>query len=163
MTLTEQATALARKHQEKLRFLVVGVCNTVIGYALFAGWYFALGKFDLGALRYNLALVLAWLISVCISYTNFKLFVFKTRGTNWIAELARSYVVYFAALLVNLAILNFFVRVMHMHPLVGQLASIFIVTIMSYLGHKYFTFGAGRRIETLAEPGVFESDIEEPR
>ncbi|HEY3317662.1 MAG TPA: GtrA family protein [Coriobacteriia bacterium] len=148
------ALALARKHEEKLRFLVTGVVNTAIGYALFA-----LMLLLWGVARYNFALVSGWVVSVCVSYGNFKLFVFKTRGTNWVAELGRSYVVYSAALLVNLAVLNAFVRLAHMHPLVGQAASILIVTMMSYLGHKYFTFR--HVIEAVDDGGVMQRTKDE--
>lgn len=151
--LTQRALTFARTHEEKLRFLLVGVCNTAIGYALFAVMLLLLGTE-----RYSLALVLGWMISVSISYTNFKLFVFKTRGTNWVAEWLRSYIVYAGGLVVNLLILNAFVKLAHMHPLVGQAASIFFVTIISYLGHKYFTFGGRPVIEAVDDSAAFEAD-----
>lgn len=159
------AAGLARKHEEKIRFLVVGFINTVISYGMFAAWYFVLGRFDLGNWRYNLASMLSWVVGVAISYTNFKLFVFKTRGTNWVAELGRSYVVYAASQALNLAILNVLVIVLHLNPLVGQFLTIFAVTIMSFIGHKYFTFGKKHLIESGAvdDGGVFEpEDAEEP-
>jgi putative flippase GtrA len=149
MGLIDTSRVLARKHEEKLRFLVAGIVNTIIGYGLFA-----IMLFIFGTARYNIALVAAWVISVCASYTNFKLFVFKTRGTNWMTELLRSYIVYTGTLAVNLVVLNVFVKLVHLHPLVAQFASIFIVTMISYLGHKYFTFR--HVVEGVDEGGVFE-------
>ena len=156
--IADTARGLARTHEEKLRFLVTGVVNTAFGYGLFA-----LMLLVWGVSRYNYALVSGWVVSVCVSYTNFKLFVFRTRGTNWLAELGRSYLVYAASLAVNLAILNLLVQLAHLHPLLGQFASIFIVTIMSYLGHKYFTFGNRHLIEAVDDGGVFDpSNAEGP-
>ena len=155
--MLERLKKLLVEHEEKVRFLLAGIVNTIFGYGLFAAFYFLFAALRVpGAWRYNVALVVGWVISVCVSYTNFKLFVFRTRGTNWLAELGRSYVVYSAALLVNLGVLNAFVKLAHLHPLAGQAASILIVTIMSYLGHKYFTFGNRHLIEAVDDGGVFE-------
>ncbi len=157
--MLEKLRALLAEHEEKVRFFVTGVVNTIFGYGLFAAMYFLFGRLGVpGAWHYNLALVVGWVVSVCVSYTNFKLFVFKTRGTNWLAELARSYVVYAGALGVNLAIYNAFIYFLHLHPLVAQFATIFFVTIVSYFGHKYFTFGAKHAVEAIDDGGVFSEE-----
>jgi putative flippase GtrA len=140
--LRPRLAAFARTHDEKLRFLVTGGFNTLVGYGLFA-----LALLLLGVDRYNIALAASWTVSVLVSYSTFKAFVFRTRGTNRLHELGRSYLVYAGTLLANLAVLNLMVKVAGLHPLVGQLASIAVVTVLSYLGHKYFTFSGAARAD----------------
>jgi putative flippase GtrA len=157
--MTAEGGAVARlrglvtQHEEKVRFLFAGMFNTALGYALFALLLALFGKE-----RYNAALGTQWAISVSISYVVFKRFVFKTRGTNWLGEWLRSYIVYAASLAINLLLLNLFVIGLHLHPLFAQLACIFLVTILSYVGHKYFTFRHVPEPVGLVEP---MPDVEE--
>lgn len=158
------------RHGEKLRFLVTGVFNTVFGYVLFlvtlalVVWAFD-SAHDSGmsiwrGVRENYYLIAqwsAWVLSVPVGTWTMKRFAFRSDG-RYFHEVARAYFVYLPAVGVNSAILVFTVRYLGLPPAAGQLFAIAASVMLSYVGHKYFTFGARRQIldvqETSAERDV---------
>jgi len=120
--------------------------NTVFSYALFAVALWVVELFVPGVqtnwLRVDLVLVFTWVISVTFSWGMFKLFVFRTRGTNWIREWLRSYAVYASSLVLNLVALWALVGRLHVTPLVSQAIWAVFMAVYSYFAHKWFTFGA---------------------
>jgi len=99
-------SALYDAHGLKLRFLVVGVWNTVFGYGLFVVLLFALkpvlqplatsDNAALGLLGHNWYLVVqwvSWVLSVPQSAVALKYFVFRSTGRT-LPEIGRAYVVY---------------------------------------------------------------------
>ena len=161
------------RHGDKLRFLVVGVWNTVFGYglfvlllALFTRPVQALGAtpgmpWGLGPLLahdYYLAIsVVAWVVAVPQSTIAMKYLVFHSRG-NLLLEVGRAYLVYLPAQLIGMGLLKLTVDLIGVSPQAGQAATILVTTIFSYFGHKYFTFGAKHVIEVEAVGGVFEEE-----
>jgi putative flippase GtrA len=164
------------RHGDKLRYLVVGVWNTVFGYglfvvllALFGGPVKALGVSiggSAGALlanNYYLALsVVGWVLAVPQSTIAMKYLVFRSKGSA-VREVGRAFLVYLPAQLIGMGLLKFTVSVFGMSPQAGQAATILVTTIFSYLGHKYFTFGARHAIEVVDAGGVFEDEEAESR
>jgi putative flippase GtrA len=148
----DQARDLYDRHGEKLRFLVVGVVNTIIGYALFYVLWRLFGP-AIGALSASSARPLAfigeknylvvqwigWAMAVPISTTTMKYFAFRSKG-RLLPQIGRAYFVYLPAQAIATAMLWFSVNVLRLSVPVGQLVTIFVTTIFSYLGHKYFTF-----------------------
>jgi putative flippase GtrA len=161
------------RHGDKLRYLVVGVWNTVFGYglfvvllALFGGPVKALGVSvggSAGALlanNYYLALsVVGWVLAVPQSTIAMKYLVFRSHG-RLLREVGRAYLVYLPAQLIGMGLLKITVTVLGMSPQFGQAATILVTTIFSYFGHKYFTFGSRHAIEVVDAGGVFEDDEE---
>jgi putative flippase GtrA len=78
---------------------------------------------------------------VTFSWTTFKRLVFRTRGTDWVKEWRRAYVVYTPSLIMNLGALSALVGLLHVHPLIGQLVWAVFQAIYSYIAHRWFTFG----------------------
>lgn len=122
-------------HEEKLRFLVVGGWNTLFSY----GMLWLLDSLLRDRMHYTLILTLNWVIGVTHNLFTFKLLVFRTRG-NWLKEYLRSYVVYAGAYVANLAIVAVVMEIWHPRLGVAALPAIVVVTIISYVGHKYFTY-----------------------
>jgi putative flippase GtrA len=130
-----RARARLAPHEEKLRFLVVGGWNTLFSYG-------TLWVFDAllhARLHYTLILTLNWVVGVTHNLFTFKLLVFRTRG-NWLKEYLRSYVVYSGIFVVNLAIVAVIMEIWRPRLVIAQLPAIAVVTIISYLGHKHFTY-----------------------
>lgn len=117
---------------QTLRFGIVGVINTVIGY----GVYFLM-------LRIKVAYVLALLISNIVGVTNSyfwnKYFTFKSRKKSF-TELVRFLSVYAVTFLVNLVILMLMVEKVKMNKEIAQVVALFIVTLISFFGHKFWSF-----------------------
>jgi putative flippase GtrA len=122
-----------RKNEEKIRFLVVGGWNTVFGYCVFTVLYLFF------PVHYMLDMIISNIISITNSYICYKFFVFKTKG-NYLLEYLRFYLVYGTAFLLNIVLLPLFVKYFKIHVLVSQAMVLIFVVIISYFGHKYFSF-----------------------
>jgi putative flippase GtrA len=137
-----------------LRYLVVGVCNTIIGYGLYAATLFLLTRATPGRYLY-LTAVAASLVStplaITVSYFNYKLFVFRTRG-NHLREWLKAFGVYGVSMLPGLIALSAFTRLLqtllHGHAPFGKGTAGYIAgalttgfsTIISFIGHRKITF-----------------------
>ena len=154
------------RYHEPARFLVVGGVNTLISYALFAGFLFWIEPvlvflvsnmggselFDVVtryavAHYYVVAQWTAWIFAVPISTFTMKHIVFRRPGA-YFPQLCRAYLVYLPTQLAATGLIILFVTVLGLHPLIGQAATIAITTVVSYIGHKYFTFKQPRDAES---------------
>lgn len=117
---------------ETMRFGLVGVLNTIVGY----GVYYILIKFKL---YYMIALLTSHIVGVIHSYFWNKYYTFKSRRKSK-SELLKFISVYAVTFLVNLGILTFLVEVLGMGREIAGLIALVIVTGLSFLGHKFWSF-----------------------
>jgi putative flippase GtrA len=157
--LPARLQALYDQHGEKLRFLVVGVWNT----AFSIGVLWLLDHFihyDMHSLlQKEGVLVLSWVISVSQNFFTFKLLVFRTKG-NWLREYLRMYVTYAATFAVQSVLVLALSTWLGWSVFWANLPTVLIVMVMSYFGHKYFTFRNKHVIEAVDAGDVFESTSE---
>lgn len=121
-------------HAEKLRFLGVGIWNTVFNMALFNVLLLVFGH-----ARYMVWFWVAWVLSVGQSTVTMKYVAFRSKG-KLLPQIARAFMIYLPAQGIATALMWFAVEVAHLPPQIGQLLTISVTTVLSYLGHKYFTF-----------------------
>lgn len=144
--------------EQFLRYLGVGVVNTALGYGLFALTLFLLNRvvpvrfLSLTAIA---ASVISTPINITISYFNYKLFVFRTRG-NHLQEWLKAFGVYGVSMLPGLILLGALTRGLQawLHgyaPLgkgtPGYFAGAILTgcsTVVSFLGHRNVTFRRSR-------------------
>ncbi len=117
------------------RYLIAGAWNTAFGYAIGVLLYLLLVQ-DIGIVWVG---ILANMISITMSFTVYKLFVFQTRG-NWAREYLRSYVIYGGSGVLGVILLWLLVGQLGFNIWIGQAMSIFLVVVASYIGHSRFTF-----------------------
>jgi putative flippase GtrA len=117
--------------KQLLKFGLVGVLNTTIGYLAFI--------FFLDYANYMASLVMAHIIGVTNSFIWNKYWTFQSR-TNIIAEFVKFNSVYAVVLLANAADLFFLVDMMKLSPRLAQLVALPAVTIISFSGHKNWSF-----------------------
>jgi putative flippase GtrA len=151
----EAARTLYGRHGEKLRFLVVGGWNTL--FSLAALWAFerliaynrgsALGAAVGVVVAKQIVLTVAWVVAVTHNFFTFKLLVFRTRG-SWLSEYARMYGVYAVTFIVQSVMVQTISALTGWSLFWANVPTIAVVTVMSYAGHKYFTF---RRPEDVLE------------
>lgn len=136
---TSHFYSLYQRHRQEVlevvRYLLVGGWNTLFGIGLFAVMFWCLQDW----LHYQVIVVTAWALSVVNAYACYKIFVFRTRGNIW-RELSRCYVVYTAALAAQMTGMWILVDGCGLHPIVANALVTFIVVVISYLGHKLFSF-----------------------
>jgi putative flippase GtrA len=138
---------------EKTRFLVVGAWNTVFSMGVL--WLLdRYVPYDVSSVSQKwLLLALSWAIGVTHNFFTFKLLVFRTRG-RWLREYARMYVTYAATFVVQSMLTLVLSQAFGLRLFWANLPTIVVVTVMSYLGHKYFTFRGAREMaaETVDAP-----------
>ena len=124
------------RRREQLLYLLVGGWNTIFGYGVWALLQYLLG--DL--LHYLIIVLFSWPIAVLNAYLGYRFIVFRSRGPIS-RELPRFAVVYAGTLLVNLALLPIALGVLPFSIYVIQAVFTGLVVVLSYLAHKFFSFG----------------------
>jgi putative flippase GtrA len=128
-----------RERREQLLYLVVGAWNTAFGY----GEWAVLQHLLQDHLHYLVILVLAWPLAVLNAYVCYRRFVFRSSGSVW-KELPRFALVYFGTLVAGLAALPFLLRTLPFDIYMVQAGYTAVVVVLSYVGHKFFSFGGLR-------------------
>ncbi|MGD9971110.1 MAG: GtrA family protein [Sulfuricurvum sp.] len=123
------------RHEQKVRYLLIGGWNTLFGYGVFAGLYFWLKD----STHYIAILSLSYILSITNAYIGYKLFVFKTRG-NILREYFRFYMVYGASFLFNLVSLPVLIETLNFNMYIAQALITLLTIIGSYVLHKKFSF-----------------------
>lgn len=120
---------------ERLRYLLVGIWNTVFGY--FIG---VLTLKLLGDTFHTVgATVVANVISITMSFLTYKTLVFRSKG-SWVREYLRAYLVYGLTAILNIFLIWILVDFFVVNIWIAQFYSISITIFVSYLGHKCYTF-----------------------
>jgi len=123
------------QHSRSARYLMAGAWNTAFGYSIGIALYLLLAEH----LHVILIGVICNLISITMSFTIYKLFVFQTHG-NWLYEYARSYLVYGFMAVLSIFLLWVFIDFGQMNIWIAQALTMVLTVVISYLGHKTFTF-----------------------
>jgi len=131
------------KHNTKVKFVLVGIWNTIFGYfvflvldtffeSLFLKRYFA----------YMSAMILSQIIATINAYIFHKYVTFKSkvRGKGIIIEFFRFCLTYVVTFCLSLILLPFFVEIFKIQPKISAAIVIFICTVISYIGHSRFSF-----------------------
>jgi len=120
---------------QRVRFLIVGGWNTVIGYLIFVGVNAAIGS----RLGNAWVVVLAYAVALPLSFLMQKLFVFAGAG-NWLYQFGRFILANSTVFFGNLLFLPIFVSATGIGPLLSQAIFVTASTSVSYLAHKHFSF-----------------------
>lgn len=119
---------------QSIKYIITGVWNTVFGILVYA----LLIKL-LGENHYILLAVVSNIISITNAYICYKLFVFKTKG-NILKEYLKCYVVYGLSMLLGLLLLYVLVDIAGLNPVIANVISVLLLTIVSFIGHRYYSF-----------------------
>ena len=132
------------------RYLLVGLWNTAFGYGTYAGFTALLTPHVPHA--YVVASVVANLLTITVAFLAYKWFVFKTKG-NYLREWLRCMAVYGGAALLGtllLPVLVFALRHLTRFdasaPYIAGAALLGLSAIISFLGHKNFSFAGSRAV-----------------
>lgn len=117
-----------------VKFLVIGSLNAAISYIIYA-----IAVLLLGEAHYQLCVILQWTISSVISYFNQKFFVFCTKG-NYLKEYLKCCSTWAVSYVLNVIVLEIFVRFLIKNVYIAQFISLFIVSAVTYVLFKYFAF-----------------------
>lgn len=121
--------------EQGLRYLVVGGFNFFFGFGVFVALQLAFGD----VLGYVVVFCLAWLINVTEAFILNRLFVFKVRG-HVLRDFLRFCLVQASGAVLNLIGLVIAVDGFGMEVLVAQIFLFPTVVVLTFLGHKLFSF-----------------------
>jgi putative flippase GtrA len=128
------------------KFGFVGVLNTIIGYGSFV--------LLLNYTNYIAALIVSHLIGVTHSFIWNKYWIFKSGGIGigaGLYEFAKFNSVYAGVFLTNAIVLIISVNILNADPRISQLIALPIITIISFMGHKYWSFKKRKQDSDLLE------------
>lgn len=130
--------AIARLlRDERVRFVIVGGVNTIVQFGLFA----IFDQGDRSPVRYLGSLYGSYAIAVVIAFFLHRRFTFRATGNGRpVIDFLRFASVYVVSLAINTALLPLLVEAAHLAPLVAQAIATVITVLLSYFGHKYFSF-----------------------
>jgi len=136
---------LLAKHRVKVKFVLVGIWNTIFGYSVFCLLDILFS--NLLATRYIAymsAMVLGQIIAIINAYIFHKYITFKSRvrGREMMLEFFRFSMTYAVIFCLNLILLPIFVEIFNIRPKLSAAMLILMCTAISYLGHSRFSFKA---------------------
>ncbi|MHC6230416.1 GtrA family protein [Arthrobacter sp. MMS24-T111] len=119
---------------QRVAFLLVGGANTAFSTALFIGLALVFDKAPSFIL-----LFVSWFVSLISVFFVYRKLVFRVSGSLWL-DLARFALVNLTSLFVNVGLLSLFADIMGFPRIPTQLVITALSVIISYFGHRYFSF-----------------------
>ena len=120
----------------QIRYLVVGIWNTVVGYSLYTLWIFLLSQS-----QYLLALVLSTIFAGIHSYYTQRKFVWKSKSEIK-SEISKFFVVFITQFALNFILLYVLVEHQGFNPILSQYALGIVIIISTYFVNKKWTFSS---------------------
>lgn len=136
--------AQVNKHQVKIRFLAVGVWNTIFGYLAFFFFESVFSRYvGVGAHSYMAAIVLSNLIAMLMAYSLHRSITFRSTssGRHLFEEFGRYVLGNYVTVVLSICLLPLFVELIGLMPKVAGLFVTLICMIVSYYAHSRITFG----------------------
>jgi len=136
MPASLRSLVVGHRHEwwQLFKFSLVGGSGFVVNLAVYA---FAYGVL---ALHYLVAGVLAFLVATVNNYLINRYWTFARGGGPTLGEYARFLLIGISALAGNLVLLAFFIERLRVAVLPSQAAAIVLVTPVSFVGNKMWTF-----------------------
>lgn len=113
------------------KFNFVGILNAIVSYSIFI--------FCLDYFTYMISLFISHLIGVAHSYVWNRNWTFKKTKSKF-NEFLRFNSVYVIVFIVNAISLTILVDALEFDPRIGQLIVLPIISVISFIGHKYWSF-----------------------
>jgi putative flippase GtrA len=142
-TLKSVSYGFLNRHQVKVRFLLVGIWNTIFGYLVYIGLYALFTRiFAAQFMAYMTAMMLANIVSIINAYIFHKFITFKSAVKQWglVTEFFRFSTTYLLTFCFSLIVLPVFIEFLAFTPAISGALVILICSVISYLGHSRFSF-----------------------
>ncbi len=110
-------------------FILVGVLNTIVGYALYAFFIFI-------GFHYILAVVASTILGVLFNFKTISKFVFETHNNRLIVKFFSVYLIVF---IVNVALIKLF-KVFGYNDYIAGLIALFPCAAISFILNKYYVY-----------------------
>lgn len=120
------------------------ITSQPVRYLVVAGTaaLFYLGVLALGlwlGLHYLIAILIAQVITIACAFPAYRTFVFQSRG-RVLTDFVRFLSVWVSGAIAGIVVTPLLVELLGWHPLVAQVVAIVVVSVASFLGHRFFSF-----------------------
>ncbi|MGO9100181.1 MAG: GtrA family protein [Mycobacterium sp.] len=143
-------------HDQRVAFLVVGGINTVVAFAIFVACSLSVGRFvdhRLGTLAGTLVTIgISHPLGVLFAFVMYRRFVFRVRGQLF-RDLTRFWSVYLSRIAINAVALPVLMVELGLHRIPAQAILLASGTLLSYFGHRHFSFRRGVANACVAKHG----------
>lgn len=119
---------------DKIRFLIVGTFNAGVSYLI----YSAICHFC-GESLYQIALVIAWVLTSVTSFLTQRFLVFNVEG-SLIKQYLKCCTTWFFSYIINAIILEIFVKYLGLNVYIAQVLATGASAIFNYIMFKIFAF-----------------------
>ncbi|MBE7191635.1 MAG: GtrA family protein [Gordonia polyisoprenivorans] len=130
---------VALASDQRVRYLAVGGINTVAGYVVFSVVQLLFGH----VISYLGSVLVSHAITSTVAFVLYRRLVFRVSG-HTLVDFVRFQSVYLIPLVANLLALPALVGIAGWNVYVAQASIVVVTVIVSYVGHKYFSFRRGR-------------------
>lgn len=130
-------------HEIQIRFILVGICNTILSYLIFVGFDSLFNLFfSPRYVAYMFAAVLSNIIAVTLAYFFHKHFTFKSqsKGKAAFLEYLRFYTTYIFTTILSLILLPLFVELLQLDPKIAAAIIMLFTAAVSFISHRLFSF-----------------------
>ena len=128
------------QRQRPIKYVLVGILNTVFGFGFFAACYLALD----GRIPYAAILVLSHVLAVSFSFTTHHLWVFADNSRGSFVAVTQAWLrfqfAYLGLLALGLAVNGAMLRWVVSSPWLAQLAAMAVGVVLGYVVHKTYVF-----------------------
>jgi len=134
---------------ERVRFILVGALNTAVGYSLFVLIELLIGRHS----SYLVSLYGSYVLATIVAFTAHRHYTFRaTNNGNVFVDFIRFQSVNLVALAVNSLSLPALVELADVPPIASQALIVTVTMLISYFGHKFFSFHrASKAVEPAQE------------
>jgi putative flippase GtrA len=122
--------------REPVRYLLVAGTVSVLYLGLLAA-VLATG------IHYMLAVLVAQVVTIGVAFPSYRRLIFRSSGP-WRHDLPRFVGVWGGGFVAGFVATPLLVELTGMHPFVAQLVAVVAVAVLSYLGHKFWSFRGAR-------------------
>jgi len=122
-----------------IKFLLVGMSNTIISFAVYAMFIFFFED------KYVHALVLSHAVGILNSYILNNKWTFQQKSYS-IVSVIKFVFVYILSFFLNLIVLYLLVKSIEINKIVAQAIALSLTTVFSYMGHKHWSFRASKTL-----------------
>lgn len=152
----------AKKLDKRIKFLFVGCLNTAVGVGVeilvycLCGLPFSFSN-NLNAALWMiiLASAVSQIVGTIHSYFWNKFFTFESKSKS-VSEFFRFIAVYAVTFAVSIGLKYLLNNVAKINVYISMIISLFVTTVISYLGHNFFSFKKGK-----TEPEITDAATEE--
>ncbi len=119
-----------------IRYLVVAGTTSLfylglVALGLVLGWY------------YILVILIAQAITIACAFPVYRTVIFQSHG-RVLTDFVRFLSVWLSGLIAGLVLTPLLVEVLHWQPFIAQVIAVAVVSIASFLGHRFFSFRTKR-------------------